>query len=72
MRPNLNQQCDSNVFTLFRNGIISFIYSTILINWFVFCFLIWLLLIFVKPFALSADLTKNHSVMIGLMKDKLI
>ena len=39
LRPNLTEQCDSNVFTLFKNGITYFNYSTI-INWSVFCFLV--------------------------------
>ena len=39
MRPNLNEQCDSNVLTLFRNGITLFDFSIIITNWFVFCFL---------------------------------
>ena len=39
MRPNLNEQCDYNILALFRNGIIYFNYSTVIINWSVFCFL---------------------------------
>ena len=39
MRPNLNEECNSNVLTLFRNGITWFNYSTINVNWFIFCFL---------------------------------
>ena len=39
MRPNLNEQCDYNILALFRNGITYFNYSTVIINWSVFCFL---------------------------------
>ena len=39
MRLNLNEQCDSNVLTLSRNGITQFSYLTIIINCSVFCFL---------------------------------
>ena len=39
LRPNLNEQCDSNVLTLFRNGITYFSFSINIVNWSVFCFL---------------------------------
>ena len=39
IRPDLNEQCNSNVSTLFRNGITQFNFSIIILNWSVFCFL---------------------------------